>query len=158
MSGMTAAGLENIKEAIVKQAVEDYFRILSGFLTENNEANISELQTFFKSDYFGQLCKYDAEYLTDKAEAKARCMRLKYDIAKQKGSNQYYIFEIGGTGSPIPGTFDKKKRCTAMAAKMNGMTAKEFNACRQRDKKIAKAKAKEMEQNDTIRTDTNNDA
>lgn len=50
---------------------------------------------------------------------------MEYTIAKEKGSNRYYVCLVGDK-TPIPGTYGDKKKAIKMAARSNGMDIKSF--------------------------------
>ena len=47
---------------------------------------------------------------------------MEYDIQKEKGG-QYFITK---DGKPVPGSYGDKKKVIKQAARMNGMTTKDF--------------------------------
>lgn len=75
-------GLENLRFGIVKQAVDDYFSLLAGFITPATNCNITELERFFYSDWFNVLCKLEPDYIIENLKRKAKKMILKYTVSK----------------------------------------------------------------------------
>lgn len=59
-------------------------------------------------------------------------MELAYTTAKEKGSSRYYVHRVGDP-APISGTYGEKKQVMHTAAKMNGITYKEFMRLRKRE-------------------------
>lgn len=50
---------------------------------------------------------------------------MEYTIAKEKGSNRYYVCLVSDK-TPIPGTYSDKKKAIKTAAKKNSMDVKSF--------------------------------
>lgn len=60
------AGYNELACAIVYKAVEDYDKAIRN----NNKRNITELERFFNSQWFTELCDLDAEYLMKEVKIK----------------------------------------------------------------------------------------
>lgn len=62
-------------------------------------------------------------------------VRLEYEVAKEKGG-QYYVHPWGCPSSAIKGSFGDKRKALKIAARMCGITVKEYmNIKKQEDKK-----------------------
>jgi hypothetical protein len=125
-------GVDNLRCAIVEQAANDYIDLLAGFAVPTTECNVSELLKFFRSDWYGMLCKIDPEYLIENLERKAKKMVLKYTISKEKGSHRFYVHTVDDP-APIPGTYGNKKQALHKAAKLNDLDFKDYMRVRRRD-------------------------
>ena len=70
---------QNLANAIVIQAVNDYRAALRGisYNRRSAEANIKELEKFFRSDYYELLTKVKGEYLIEKLKEEYREEKLK---------------------------------------------------------------------------------
>lgn len=92
-------GYMNLANAIVKQAADDYFQLLAGIMPIPipPSCNLTEIERFFHSDWYDLLCKIDPGYLMRKLKEKAEKMKLEYVVAKERGSNRYYVHRVGGT-------------------------------------------------------------
>lgn len=60
---MCKEGIDNLRCAVVEQAVKDYKALLTGKKLPTSDCNISELERFFRSDWYKTLCDYDGERL-----------------------------------------------------------------------------------------------
>ncbi len=56
-------------------------------------------------------------------------MRLPYEVSKEKGG-RYYVHPFGVPSSPVKGSFGDKKKAIKIAARLCGLTAKEYMAAR----------------------------
>lgn len=56
-------------------------------------------------------------------------MRLAYEVSKEKGG-RYYVHPFGVPSDPVKGSFGDKKKAIKIAARLCGMTAKEYIAAR----------------------------
>ena len=54
-------------------------------------------------------------------------MRLSYEVSKEKGG-RYYVHPFGVPSDPVKGSFGDKKKAIKTAARLCGMTAKEYMA------------------------------
>ena len=68
MQSVTDTVYQDLANAIVLQAVEDYRNALKGisFNSKSPEKIIKEIEKFFRSEYFEILTKVKGEYLIDK--------------------------------------------------------------------------------------------
>ena len=127
------SGVENLRFAIVEQAVEDYFSLLAGFITPKTDCNETELENFFHSQWFKTLCDLNPDYIINAIRERAKKMVLKYTISKEKGSNRYYVHAVNEK-APIPGTTGmNKKQALHKAAELNGIDYKDYMRVRRRD-------------------------
>lgn len=129
--GLSPAGVERLKLAIVKQAADDYVDIKAGFVLETSECNLRELNHFFQSDWYESLCKIAPDYLIKELERKIKNMVLKYTIAKEKGSSRYYVHKVDNP-SPIPDTYGTKKQALHIAAKLNELPYRDYMKVRRK--------------------------
>ena len=63
---LNSYGLENLRYAILRQAVAECTGILSHTLKETADCNKRELEKFFKSQWFNEICDYDGNNLMKK--------------------------------------------------------------------------------------------
>lgn len=74
-------GWGGLVNAIIKQAAEDYVSALNDRGPRYApDYRISEIQNFFRSDWFGQLCNLDPDYLMEKLNRIARENRRKEKV------------------------------------------------------------------------------
>jgi hypothetical protein len=59
-------------------------------------------------------------------------MRLAYEVSKEKGG-RYYVHPFGVPSDPVKGSHGEKKKAIRIAAKLCGMTAKEYIAIRKQE-------------------------
>lgn len=70
---INSCGLENLRYAIVRQAISDYRGILSHTLKETSNCNKRELEKFFKSQWFNEICDYDGNKLMRQIKEQVNC-------------------------------------------------------------------------------------
>lgn len=128
-------GYMTLANAIVKQAADDYFQLLAGIMPIPIPpgCNTSEIERFFHSDWYDQLCGINPEYLIRKLKEKADKMKLEYVVAKERGSNRYYVHKVGEPYKAVPDSYGAKKRALRMAAKLQGLEYKAYMQLRRRD-------------------------
>lgn len=129
-------GYQLLANAIVEQAAEDYFNLLSNFPTipdtRSVKPNKRELERFFNSDYYGILTEVSPEYLMRKLKEKAKTMVLIYTVDKEKGSSRYFVCRVGDN-TPLTQTYTTKKKALHKAAEMQDMDYKTYMKIRRRD-------------------------
>lgn len=129
---ISAEGAENLRYAIVEQAVEDYFSLLAGFILPKADCNETELKNFFYSTWFKELCDLNPDFIINGIKERAKKMVLKYTICKEKGSSRYFVHAVDDK-TPIPGTYGNKKQALHKAADLNGIDYKDYMRVRRRD-------------------------
>lgn len=125
-------GYELLRYAIVEQEINDYFDLLARFEVPTVDKNITLSEKFFRSQWFTCLCDLDPEYVMETVRRKAKTMVLKYSIAKEKGSSNYYVYAIGDK-TPIAGTRSNKRKALRKAAELNGLDYKDYMRVRRRE-------------------------
>lgn len=125
-------GYELLRYAIVEQEINDYFDLLARFEVPTQDNNITLSEKFFRSQWFMCLCDLDPEYVMETVRRKAKTMVLRYSIAKEKGSSNYYVFAIGDK-TPIAGTRSNKRKALRKAAELNGLDYKDYMRVRRRE-------------------------
>lgn len=120
-------------EAIIKQAAEDYFELLAGFIVPTNDCNLAEIEAFFNSMYYAAMTRIDPDYLMDKIKEEASKMVLEYTVSKEKGSSQYYVCRVGEEKTPLTPRFTTKKKALHKAAEMQGIAYELYMKIRRRD-------------------------
>ncbi len=125
-------GYELLRYAIVEQEINDYFDLLARFEVPTVDRNITLSEKFFRSQWFTCLCDLDPEYVMETVRRKAKTMVLKYSIAKEKGSSNYYVYAIGDK-TPIAGTRSNKRKALRKAAELNGLDYKDYMRVRRRE-------------------------
>ncbi len=125
-------GYELLRYAIVEQEINDYFDLLARFEVPTQDNNITLSEKFFRSQWFTCLCDLDPEYVMETVRRKAKTMVLRYSIAKEKGSSNYYVFAIGDK-TPIAGTRSNKRKALRKAAELNGLDYKDYMRVRRRE-------------------------
>lgn len=125
-------GYDLLRYAIIAQEVEDYFDLLSRFELPTPDKNVYLSEKFFRSNWFAQLCDLDPEYIMESVRRKAKKMVLKYSIAKEKGSSNYYVYAIGDK-TPIAGTRSTKRKALRKAAELNELDYKDYMKVRRRE-------------------------
>lgn len=125
-------GYELLRYAIVEQEINDYFDLLARFEVPTQDNNITLSEKFFRSQWFMYLCDLDPEYVMETVKRKAKTMVLRYSIAKEKGSSNYYVFAIGDK-TPIAGTRSNKRKALRKAAELNGLDYKDYMRVRRRE-------------------------
>lgn len=125
-------GYELLRYAIVEQEINDYFDLLARFEVPTQDNNITLSEKFFRSQWFTCLCDLDPEYVMETVRKKAKTMVLRYSIAKEKGSSNYYVFAIGDK-TPIAGTRSNKRKALRKAAELNGLDYKDYMRVRRRE-------------------------
>ena len=73
---MTDAGVNNLRFAIVSQAVDDYFSLLSMLASPTVNRNIFMLEDFFHSGWFALLCDLDGDVLMEKIQKKEILLKV----------------------------------------------------------------------------------
>lgn len=131
-SNLQESGYDRLRFAIVEQACDDYLSLLARLKKPTPDTNLCELDRFFHSEWFTFLCDLEPDYLMELIRRKAKKMVLKYSIAKEKGSNKYYVFAIEDK-QPIPGTLSNKKRALHKAAELNDLDYKDYMRVRRRE-------------------------
>lgn len=67
---------ENLANAIIKQAADDYRKALKALSLNNRnkqaQATVTECETFFRSDWYKELTSVDGEYLIRLLKEEAR--------------------------------------------------------------------------------------
>lgn len=122
--------IENISTAIVRQAIEDYFDLLSGFIMPSADCNELELKNFFRSRWFSDLSDLNADYLIKMIKEKSALMVRKYEISKNKRG--YYVHAVGDK-TPLTEIYSKKMDAVTKAAELNGISVKEYKRVCRRD-------------------------
>ncbi len=124
-----------LANAIVKRAADDYFELLADIMPVPipPNCNLAEIERFFHSEWYDVLCKVDPDYLIRKLKEKAKKMKLEYVVAKERGSNRYYVHRVGEPYKAIPDSHGAKKRALRMAAKLQGLEYKAYMQLRRRD-------------------------
>lgn len=125
-------GYDLLRYAIVEQEINDYFDLLARFEVPTQDNNITLSEKFFRSQWFTCLCDLDPEYVMETVRRKAKTMVLRYSIAKEKGSSNYYVFAIGDK-TPIAGTRSNKRKALRKAAELNGLDYKDYMRVRRRE-------------------------
>lgn len=78
---MDKSGIENLKYAIVRQAIREYTVAFKKWLRKPddgiNNDRLKELRKFFFGDWYKILCDIDAEWLIRRLEEKVRKERKK---------------------------------------------------------------------------------
>jgi len=59
-------------------------------------------------------------------------MNLMYDVSKQKGSSSWYAYRTDTTKLPIAGTFGDKKTALHAAARLCGLSYKDYITMRRK--------------------------
>lgn len=126
-------GYQLLSNAIIKQAVEDYFNLLAGFVPPRNDCNLNEIEAFFRSDFYDSLTTLDAEYLMQRIKEEAAKMVLEYTVSKEKGSSQYFVCRVGEEKTPLTRRYTTKKKALHKAAEMQGIEYKQYMSIRRRD-------------------------
>lgn len=124
--------IENISTAIVRQAIEDYFDLLSGFIMPSADCNELELKNFFRSRWFSDLSDLNAEFLIKMIKEKAALMVRKYEISRSKNKRGYYVHAVGDE-TPLTEIYSKKIDAVTKAAELNGISVKEYKRVCRRD-------------------------
>ena len=122
-----------LTDAIIKLAAIDYFELLAGFVKPRADCNIKEIEKFFRSSYYESMTKLDAEYLMQRIKEEAAKMVLEYTVAKEKGSNRYYVCRVGEEKTPLKRRYTTKKKALHKAAEMQGIEYKKYMRIRKRD-------------------------
>ncbi len=130
---MTDAGVNNLRFAIVHQAVDDYFNLLSMLASPTVNRNIFMLEDFFHSGWFALLCDLDGDVLMEKIQKKAKNMKVKYLVSRLPDSTRYYVHKAREPDIPIPDSYGQRKHCLQLAAKMNGLDVKSYMRMLRRD-------------------------
>ena len=124
---------QNLANAVVKQAAQDYFDLLAGFTPPSRDSNIQELEKFFHSEWYRTLTDMNADYLMTRLKEEAAKMALEYTVAKEKGSSQYYVCRVGDEKTPLTCKYTTKKKALHKAAEMQGLEYKLYMKIRRRD-------------------------
>ena len=125
-------GYDLLRYAIVEKEINDYLDLLARFDVPTQDKNITLSEKFFRSHWFTLLCDLDPEYVMETVRRKAKTMVLKYSIAKEKGSSNYYVYAIGDK-TPIAGTRSNKRKALRKAAELNGLDYKDYMRVRRRE-------------------------
>lgn len=111
-------------------------RIISIFLpglSPRSNCNVTEIEAFFHSDFYGLMTNIDCEYLMRKIKEEAAKMVLEYTVSKEKGSSQYYVCLVGEENTPLSRRYTTKKKALHKAAEMQGIEYKQYMRIRRRD-------------------------
>ncbi len=130
---MTDAGVNNLRFAIVSQAVDDYFSLLSMLASPTVNRNIFMLEDFFHSGWFALLCDLDGDVLMEKIQKKAKNMKVKYLVSRLPDGTRYYVHKAQEPNIPIPDSYGRREHCLQLAAKMNGLDVKSYMRMLRRD-------------------------
>lgn len=126
-------GMTELTHAIIAKAAEDYFNLLAGFIPPRSNCNVTEIEAFFHSDFYGLMTNIDCEYLMRKIKEEAAKMVLEYTVSKEKGSSQYYVCLVGEENTPLSRRCTTKKKALHKAAEMQGIEYKQYMRIRRRD-------------------------
>lgn len=121
-----------LTDAIIEQAVIDYFNIQAGFKQPTAKCNQDELENFFRSDYFSLMTRLNGDYLIRRIKEKAK-MEIEYTVFSEKGSSRYYVCRVGEEKTPLSRYYTTKKKALHKAAEMQGIDYKKYMAIRRRD-------------------------
>lgn len=127
-------GVENLRYAIVQQAVDDYVDLLAGFTlpTPKDGCTTTQLEKFFLSEWYRQLCDIDGRAMIQMLKEKAKTMVLKFTIKKEKGNTKYHVVDMEGNIVPDVGLLEKKK-ALHKAVERNGLSYNDYMKVRRRD-------------------------
>lgn len=122
---------EDLANAIILRAVEDYKELLLGITTKDGHKYCSEkmLMKFFTSAWFEELCTVDSDTFLEQIGKLMEKYRLTYDVVKQVGGTKYYVCDIK-TGKILEGPFKNKSKAMHRAAELQGIEFSEYGKVR----------------------------
>lgn len=127
---------DDIREAIVEAAIDDYIKLKAGFVEPEAGCNIPELEQFFLSDYFKEICNLSGEYVMKELNKRAAKCVLKYVVVRGINS-KYYIhhyanYMVGERVENVRG-YSQLFWARSKAAELNGLDYADWVSCCKRD-------------------------
>ena len=112
---------ERLMSSIARQAILDYFDILSGFKSETPTCNKKELEEFFKSDWFSAISTLKPIYLMQQIKKRSQTMVRINDVAYDETTKLFYVVPVG-TPIPISKGFTAVKQAAREAARLQNLS------------------------------------
>lgn len=130
---------EELINAIILRAVEDYKNILTGSVREHKGCNMKELMMFFNGNWFASMCSIDTEAIMDQLRRLMKKMMLTHDVVKERGGSKYWVVMADCHDCRLEGPFDNKKKALHRAAEMQDLSYEDYMKIRRKEYRNAES-------------------
>lgn len=122
---------EDLANAIVVRAIDDYKEVLMGISNKNSRKYCSKekLMRFFTSTWFEELCAIDSESFLDQIGRLMEVYKFAYDVVKEHGGTRYYVVTVEDSMT-VDGPFRSKSKALHRAAELQGIDYTEYSKLR----------------------------
>lgn len=122
-----------LARAILERAAEDYIDLTAGFVEPTIDCNLTEIDEFVHSEFFGTLTKVDPDYFIRLLKEKASAMVATHTVGRDKNGRGWFVRPIGKPRPDRVVLYPTQKQALFEAARLSGLTFRELMKIRKRD-------------------------